>query len=169
MNDNEKKEILWKILFGKQSNLRTKREKKYQGNDHQKDENVYNEFRVEEENDIENNTSESESSSSSEDQKEKDGKKDNSSSSEDEDDNHYNLRKAFNSIFSFISIEEFFSKNEEELDFCDRFIDIYVEKIDNEMYDIKLQQSKKKQISNYTSHLYSLNIFKNIIYIVSIM
>ena len=101
-SDTEKKEILWQILFGKQSNLETKKAKQNEGD-------KYDEIEDEEKTD------------------------DNPSSSEDDyEDDLNDTREAFNSIFKFISVEDFFIKNEEEADLCDTFIDIYNYKIDQE-------------------------------------
>ena len=135
MSDNEKKEVLWKILFGKQSKFskhETKQKKTNQANNQNNqdttddDDDVYHKVLIEEVDDIEDDI------------------EDNSSSSEDEDDDYFYLRKAFNSIFSFISIEEFFSKNEEELGFCDRFFDIFTLKIQNRIEEIRDLKSKLK-------------------------
>ena len=98
-SDTEKKEILWQILFGKQSYLDTKKAK-------QNKRDKYDE--IEEE------------------------KTDDTLSSSDEDDFN-DTREAFNSIFKFISVEDFFIRNEEEVGFCDEFIDIYNYKIDQEV------------------------------------
>lgn len=103
-SDTEKKEILWQILFGKQSNLERKKTK-------QNERDKYNEI-------------------------EEDKTDDTLTSSEDDDEDYLNdTREAFNSIFKFISVEDFFIRNEEEVDFCDTFIDIYNYKIDQEIQE----------------------------------
>lgn len=127
MSDDEKEEILWKILFGNQSNLneqKTKKEKTYQENEYKQDKTYYivEEVKDEDEND----------------------KEDNSSNSEDKNDRHYFLKKAFNSIFRLISVEQFFIRNEREPNFCDKFFDKYVSEIEDSIDDIKFQKGKKK-------------------------
>ena len=106
-SDTEKKEILWQILFGKQSNLETK-----------------------------NDTQNEQCKGGKYDEIEEEKTDDTLSSSEDDDEDDLNeTREAFNSIFMFISVEDFFIRNEEEVDFCDEFIDIYNYKIDQEVQE----------------------------------
>lgn len=199
MSDTEKKEILWKILFGKQSNLRkpkeTKKKKTNQGNQHKQDKKVQGnkhkkdktdqsnqqkqdktdqdacnvekvddkEEKNEEKNDNVDNSSDDSSSNSSSDST-SDSTSD-SSSSEDENDHHYYLQKAFNSLFSLISVEEFFIKNE-EIDLCDKFFEIYLQKIQDSIEDLKGLKSNlkfnflyiKSQILSTTLNYLYLNI-----------
>lgn len=156
MSDTEKKEVLWKILFGKQSNLKkpkeTKKKKKNQGNKHKQDKQDKKD-KKEDKKDQGNQQKQDktdqdpyyveEPEEDEEESESEDSSSDDSSSTEDEDDHHYYLQKAFNSIFSLISVEEFFIKNE-EIDLCDKFFEIYLQKIQDSIEELKGLKSNLK-------------------------
>lgn len=131
--DTEKKQILWKILYGMQSTKQeTKQEtKKIKKKQDETDEDIYCVVQKEEE----NNPSE-----------------------DDENENLRLLRKAFNGIFSIISVEEFFLKNEDTPDFCDKFINTYTENIKKEIDDLIKEKTRKKKCC-LKCNLYSLYPF----------
>lgn len=69
----------------------------------------------------------------------------NNPSEDDENEKLRLLRKAFNGIFSIISVEEFFLKNEDTPDFCDKFINTYTENIKKEIDDLIKEKTRKKK------------------------